>query len=669
MRKTIRRGLDPTARRPGNYTRFLDMEIRQKAGEENGGKQFELSFSSELPDMLQRIPEILVHTPEAVDLSRLRSTGVVLYEHGLSKLGRLPIGRVDDVRLDTERRKCIALITFDDEDEEARKIRRKVETGMLRGISVGCFVSEWTTLRDGQTSADGRFRGPAALATKWEPFEISIVATPADTSVGVGRSHVKEEKTMHEEDEITETTETAKAAKPVEVTKAVPTEAPAERAAESSDGKIKAEVERALAEQRRTAAVITKRCRMFGIDPGEMLEKGYTEAQADQAILRYLEEHNPPHAGSVTVMADEMDKFRNAASDAILMRAGMGPEKAAEGARELRGMRLRDLAIECATRGGIGGTRRMDDDALFRSVLSPDSAFVGIVTDSVRKSMATAYAVAETTYQLWTSKGSNPDFKPKQIIQISEAGDLTEISQGGELEMDHPTDSAVTSVLATFGKTFGFTRQALINDDIDLLSKLPAAYVRAAKRGINRAVYKLLRDNPAMRDGKALFSADHGNLGTGAEPSVASYQEAMGQMMHQKGLRGKETLNIRPRFVLCDPLQYAEHAKMLRSIADPAATNSGVVNPFQGMMQLVMDADLLGDAAGVALPYYFAADPASCGTVEVCYLNGVEEPQLDFRVGFDFLGIQYRIIHDRGVTLLDHRGLFKNPGKVAGAKN
>ena len=78
--------------------------------------------------------------------------------------------------------------------------------------------------------------------------------------------------------------------------------------------------------------------------------------------------------------------------------------------------------------------------------------------------------------------------------------------------------------------------------------------------------YKILQANPTMADGKTLFSTDHGNLGTGAKPTTASYQEAMGKMMHQKGIRGIETLNIRPKFVICDPLQYADHAAMLRSL-------------------------------------------------------------------------------------------------------
>ncbi len=650
MVKKVKRPLH----QPGFFTRSGELTIRSE-GEES--KRFQLSFSSETPYLRYGEEEILLHTPEAVDLTRLRTAGALLYEHGRDFMGRFPIGRIEEVRLDTENRRCLAVITFDEEDESAAAIRRKVEAGMIRGVSVGYRVLEWTALQKNETSADGRFHGPAVLATKWEPYEISIVATPADVTVGVGRSQTieQEEMTMHEDEKTIDTPKTKEAA---------PT--PQERSLEAPAmvPEIQKEVSRALEEQRRTAAAISKRCRMFGIDPSELLEKGLTEAEADREILRRLEEQRPPHTTSVQMVAEEMDKFRAAASDAILMRGGIRQEKPAEGARELRGMRLRDLAIECASRSGKNA-RRMDDDTLFRTVLSPDSAFVGIVTDSVRKSMAASYAVAETTYQLWTGTGNNPDFKPKQIIQISEAGDLEEVTQNGELTMDHPTDSAVTSVLATFGKTFGFTRKALINDDIDLLSKLPAAYVRAAKRGINRAVYKILRENPVMADGKQLFSAAHSNLGTGATPSVAAYQEAMGRMMHQKNLRGTETLNVRPRFVICDPLQYAEHAKMLRSIADPGAANSGAVNPFQGMMELVMDADLLGEGSTGSLPYFFAAGPDSCGTIEVCYLNGVEEPQLDFRMGFDFLGIQYRILHDRGVTLLDHRGLFKNPGEGA----
>ena len=58
--------------------------------------------------------------------------------------------------------------------------------------------------------------------------------------------------------------------------------------------------------------------------------------------------------------------------------------------------------------------------------------------------------------------------------------------------------------------------------------------------------------------------------------------------------------------------------------------------------------------------YIFAADSNSCGTIEVGYLNGNEEPILESRAGFDFLGIEWRIYTDYSVTLLNHRGFVKN---------
>ncbi len=51
-------------------------------------------------------------------------------------------------------------------------------------------------------------------------------------------------------------------------------------------------------------------------------------------------------------------------------------------------------------------------------------------------------------------------------------------------------------------------------------------------------------------------------------------------------------------------------------------------------------------------------------TVEVTYLNGNDMPKLESQVGFDFLGIKWRIYIDYGVTVLDYRGLYKNPGKA-----
>ena len=78
-------------------------------GEDN--RAFELSFSSEEPCQMWFGPEILDHDPSAVDLSRMESMGVVLFNHDRNKV----IGKVTRAWIDGHRGK--ATIEFDSDDE------------------------------------------------------------------------------------------------------------------------------------------------------------------------------------------------------------------------------------------------------------------------------------------------------------------------------------------------------------------------------------------------------------------------------------------------------------------------------------------------------------------------------------------------------------------------
>ena len=57
-------------------------------------------------------------------------------------------------------------------------------------------------------------------------------------------------------------------------------------------------------------------------------------------------------ASSIQITADGNDKIRAAASDAILMRAGIQVEKPAEGANDFRSLSLERLAMDCISRSG-----------------------------------------------------------------------------------------------------------------------------------------------------------------------------------------------------------------------------------------------------------------------------------------------------------------------------
>lgn len=148
-----------------------------------------LSFSSEAPVvrsswLFGQWTEILRHEPQAVDLERLNTIGVLLYQHSSYS----PIGSLMQPALDTAKRRCICTARFDS-DPESDKIFQKVLSGTLRGVSVGYRVMEedWEVVKEGKKSSCGRFTGPCEIANRWTPYEVSIVSIPADATVGVGR--------------------------------------------------------------------------------------------------------------------------------------------------------------------------------------------------------------------------------------------------------------------------------------------------------------------------------------------------------------------------------------------------------------------------------------------------------------------------------------------------
>jgi len=425
------------------------------------------------------------------------------------------------------------------------------------------------------------------------------------------------------------------------------------------------EAERAVQAERQRVSEINALCRDFQVDPSAHISAGDSVEQVRAAILNQMraERQASPAPTGARVGVEELDRFRAASADAILLRAGRTPETVAEGARELRGMRLRDLAVDCLVRAGRPNAQRLNDDDLFREALSPDSQFAGILSNAVNKSMSTAYRAQTTTYQIWTGRGSNPDFKAATHYQISEAGGLLPMTQTGEFKFDESRDLGVNKAIATYGRSFGFTRQALINDDIGILTRIPESHVRAAGRGINRLVYQMLGGNPVIYDGQNLFTngAPHNNLAAQAAAiGVASVGAGRAAMRLQQNLRGLETLNIGPKFLLVPAALETAAQQFLSTALVPTAQN--VINPFPGTLVPVVDAEL--DAVDGAAPWawYLAASPSDIDTIEVTYLNGDDMPKLESQVGFEFLGIKWRIYIDYGVAVLDYRGLYMNAG-------
>jgi HK97 family phage major capsid protein/HK97 family phage prohead protease len=149
--------------------------IEYRAAEGEAPERFSASISSEDPYRRWFGNEILDHGPGAIDLARAADGLPLLYGHDRYTADTL-IGRAENVRVESRRLKA-DLRFFS--DEESQKVAVKVREGH-REMSIGYRVDEM--MLESTEDDNDIYR-----VTRWTPFEASIVAVPADATVGVGR--------------------------------------------------------------------------------------------------------------------------------------------------------------------------------------------------------------------------------------------------------------------------------------------------------------------------------------------------------------------------------------------------------------------------------------------------------------------------------------------------
>lgn len=151
----------------------------------------ELSFASEEP-VIRKIEdnfynEILLCSPENVDLNRLNDGAPLLVEHDAMR----QVGIVENARVDMDK-VCRATVRFSALGT-AQTIFGMIQEGIRPKISVGYNIRDYY------------LDGNNLIITKWEPYEISSVSTPADNSVGVGRSlNSNSELTLEDQNQMEE---------------------------------------------------------------------------------------------------------------------------------------------------------------------------------------------------------------------------------------------------------------------------------------------------------------------------------------------------------------------------------------------------------------------------------------------------------------------------------
>jgi len=416
-------------------------------------RTIEFPFSSEYPVARYFGNEILAHTGEAVDLARLSDGAPLLFNHDPARV----IGVVERAWIDGKKKRGYVAVKFS-RNAFAQEVLADVKDGVLRNVSVGYQI------------ADMEQRGEDFVATRWSPYEVSVVSIPADPTVGVGRA--------------LDAQPAAPAATP---TPQPEPEVPMDNTPDISAVRAEAAAEAAKAERARIAGIsaLTEKHGMADLGR-QLIEGGRSLDEARAAVLDQLGVKVQPvseTAADIGMSANEVRSFSfqrainalanpnnreawNAAaferecSEAAQQRAGKPSQGIMVPSDVLRGQR--DLVVGTSTAGG--------------NLVSTDLR-TGDFVDLLRNRLALANVGATVLNGLQGNVSIPRQTTAASAFWIGEGGNPTESQQAFD---------QISMTPKTIGAFVDYSRKLLLQGSIDVESMIRMDLARVLSLEIDR---------------------------------------------------------------------------------------------------------------------------------------------------------------------------------------
>lgn len=553
--------------------------------------------------------------------------------------------------------------------EDLKGIIDDIRDGIISSVSVGYRVYKYEEKATPSAAPQGARADatPTYTATDWEPYEISMVSIPADYKAGARAdgdtpnevqifSHRTEENPMS----IETTPPVAPPASNVDAEK---------RAAEVA---VKAERERGIEIRTATAfAGLPPEFATKHIEAGTSVEE-FRKLAFDELAKRNATPAAPTAPQARVTGADETDKRREAQTAALMLRGGQAKEADFKGevvahSREFRSLTLMDMAKNALVRSGeytqaqVNAMSKME--LAGRAITSSTSDFPVILEGANRRILLAAYAIESDTWRSFCAVGSVADFREYKRLRMGSFTDLQTLTENGLYKNKPITDADYEKVsVATKGNMINVSRQMIINDDLAAFTRLASMLGRAAARSIENDVYAYLLSNSGnggtLVDGNTIFHASHNNIVTAGVLSIAQLEAARIKMALQMDKDSNDYLALRPSILLINVGQGGTARIYNQAQYDTDVTGKyQVPNKVAGLFNTIVDTPRIptDDA------FYMFADPQIEPVIEVDFLDGVQEPYMESKEGWNQDGIEWKIRLDYGVNGVGFRGAVKVP--------
>lgn len=470
--------------------------------------------------------------------------------------------------------------------------------------------------------------------------------------------------------------ESVEAAAPAAPAAAAPAAAPvAVQASADLDKNLQATIQvaltnhrKAISEETRYACQISELCAGFPKIEASAIENRWSLEKVELEVIKQRQRGNAPSAHIPSATSREC-----VIEAALCLAGGMQDidkrfaEQTLDAAhKEFRSsIGLQDmLHIAASGAGWSGRSIKADMRGALQAAFSTTS-LPGILANVANKFLLEGFMAIEDTWRQICSIRNVSDFKTATSYRLSGAFQYDKVGPGGELKHGNVSEESYTNKAETYGKMFAITRQDIINDDLGALTDIPKRIGRGAALKLNDVFWT------EFLAGHASFfptSNANGNYMEGAATnlSIASLTQAETLFLDKTDADSKP-LSIEPALLLVPNALSTLATSLTRDLEIRDTTASKVFttgNPHAGKFRPIRSS-YLGNASygNSTTAWYLLADPQTLSMIEVCFLNGQQNPTVETAdADFNTLGIQMRGYHDFGVSKQDYRAAVKSKG-------
>lgn len=622
-------------------------------------RTFEATVATETPVKRFFGLEILLCNSLAINAERLADLPL-LDSHQIVGIDNI-LGRAIGHRLDGK--SLIVKFRLADTDRGDAAMAQ-IAAGTISKVSVGYLVDDEQESR----ATDGT---SLVTVTRWTPFEASLVSVPADPNATIRGMRNMRRGTRRTSRQPIEDNQNDLDVLDDEVddlddnNNNPPPPTPRQR-----------QVERSPRDQRNIDTVFRQgvAAGLDGRQLDEDLREVRTVEEARTLIFDRLAERSRGTTTNPAFVRSSGDQgFRRVEEaerhivEALSIR--LGGAQTIEGQNEFRGMSLVAMGRTHLELAGVS-TRGMVDREIVERMLSPEryagqramhttSDFPMLMNTAANDALMNRFGAQLTPLKRFSTVRSARDFKPMSYIRPGEAPLLEKVNEAGEVKSGTLSEEKQGLQVATYGKMFALTRQAVINDSLGAFADFISAFGISAATTEANLFYELLSANSfggkKLSDNKTLFHADHGNKAAsgGAVTSIEAMSAARQAMRQQMNVNGSWVSGAVPAVILVGPAQETNAQTMVASIQSATIDD---VNPFAGKLTVEVENRYEGNG------WWLFADPASRPAFMHAYLDGAAGPMIETKAGWEVLGTEFRCILDFGCGVYDYRAAYFNPG-------